>query len=166
MDSDLDKWLPDLIHLPASGLLDEGYLKQVFERYRSDFVENRPNWPEKRFAIKRMPEREGWPATFWHLITEGENEENRQLVGDRCQKIAWPRAIIKKYLEFPARENKYVNFWYNTRRTSSRLLISTMSFNYLVVIEVRDDYVLLWTAYPTLAHTARKLKREYDAYWS
>lgn len=37
--------------------------------------------------------------------------------------------------------------------------------SYLVIIERRDTYVLLWTAYPVnRGHTYRKLMKEFEAY--
>ena len=37
--------------------------------------------------------------------------------------------------------------------------------SYLVIIEKRDTYALLWTAYPVdRGHAYRKLMKEYEAY--
>lgn len=158
-------WLPALIEPVNPAVLDEEFLQRVFQRYRGDFIDQLPTWGEGRFALKRYPERGGWPATFWHLVTEGPDEESRQIDLARCQRIAWPRVLIDEYTKGSPPSTARITHWRNLRGGRRRLLISTLNFDYVVVLEVRREYVLLWTAYPTQRHTASKLKREHDLYW-
>ena len=53
----------------------------------------------------------------------------------------------------------------NTRKGKDRMLIYHEAEEYLVVLEIRQDYVLLWTAYPIeRQHTKEKLLNEYEDY--
>ena len=52
----------------------------------------------------------------------------------------------------------------NVRKVKDRLLIyHEEEEKYLVVLEIRQDYALLWTAYPIeRQHTEEKLLKEYE----
>ena len=160
-------WLPKL-HDPPNGSVDtDQILNLAFAQFQTDFLLSKPNWPGSRFAIKRHPERYGWPSSFWHLISEGLDEETREIKVNRCLYMAWPRAIIDEFAgtDPPGNSDRIV-WWRNQRQGRDRLLIATPEFDYLVVIEERSQYVLLWTAYPARPHTAAKLRREHMAFWA
>lgn len=59
----------------------------------------------------------------------------------------------------------YLKVWENERKGKKRMLIYHEDEDYLVVLDVRDSYSLLWTAYPIERnHTREKLMKEYEAY--
>lgn len=97
--------------------------------------------------------------TFYHLTQEGEDEDNRQFSIDRAECIPFPRPMIDNI------SHPYLKVWSNTRNGKERILIYHEQESYLVILEKRDDYALLWTAYPiSRKHTYRKLMKEYEAY--
>lgn len=157
--SESSSWLPDLVLFQDSGGDWAQYLETLYEHFRSDFVHSKPTWPNRRWAVKRHPVYEGKEATFWHIISDGANEFERTPDLRRCERIRWPRPIIDN-----AREDN-VKLWLNKRGRSERIVLSSADFSYLVVLEDRTEYVMLWTAYPVeRPHQRRKLEKEYETF--
>lgn len=123
----------------------------------SGLKSRQPSYPGKRFALKRFPLTLGKEATFWHLIQEGDIEEDRTPDLRRCERIRWPRTIIE------AVETDKVRVWQSTRGNYERIVIATEDFSYVVILDDRGDYVLLWTAFCVeKEHRRKKLAREYS----
>jgi len=152
-------WLPPLVLLRDSDGDWDAYLDVVYSWFKADFLDSLPAYPGKRFALKRHPLKEGRERTFWHIITEGPDEYNRQVREDRCERIRWPRPIIEAML------TGNVLVWKNKRKRETRVLLALPDFSYLVVLADRGEYILPWTAYPvTMPHYRKRLRQEYEAY--
>lgn len=152
-------WLPELVLLSSCGGDFGKYLELIYEHFTNDFVRTKPAYPGRRWAIKRRPLLDGKPATFWHLISEGEQESARIPDLRRCERIRWPRPMIDALL------TGRVCCWRNRRGSSERVLIALEDFSYLVVLEDRAEYIMLWTAYCVeQSHRRRRLKEEYEGY--
>ena len=109
--------------------------------------------------MKKNPLSQGKEATFWHLISEGADEENRLPVVERCARIRWPKPVIEHV------EEVVIKAWENERRGETRICLWLESQEYLVILARRKRYVLLWTAYPvTENHRKAKLQKEYEIY--
>jgi hypothetical protein len=133
------------------------YLEAIYLIFKRDFVESKPVFPNRRVGLKRHPMTEGKEATFWHFISEGNDEENRVPDLRRCERIAWPRPIVE------AIQSKSVCSWKTLRGKEKRIVISLPDFSYVVVLADRGDYVLPWTAYCVeRTHQREKLRREYE----
>jgi hypothetical protein len=147
-------WLPSLI--PFSGEW-ESYLEKIYGIFKQDFVDDPPEFNGKRGGMKKHPFFRGKEATFWHLISEGNIEKEREPDFRRCERIGWPRAIIE------TGHLHGVKVWENKRGSKRRTILSLPDFSYVVVLEVRRDYYLLWTAYPVCReHRKRKFEKEYE----
>jgi type II secretory pathway component PulM len=102
---------------------------------------------------------QGKEATFWHLILEGKDEEERIPDMRRCERIRWPRPMIE------AIELDKVHVWRSFRGRNKRIVIAVADYSYVVVLDDREDYALLWTAYfVKLEHQRKKLAREHKAW--
>lgn len=153
---DPEGWLPDLVTLASCDGVWGTYLETIYRCFHEDFVRSKPAYKAKRFALKRHPLSEGREATFWHLISSGPNEADRRPDLRRCERIRWPRPMIE------AIESAKVCVWRNWRKGKERILIATGDFSYVVVLDDRRNYVLLWTAYCVdREHRRQKLRREY-----
>lgn len=150
-------WLPGLVTLSAYGGNATVYLEAVYQFFRSDFVRSRPTYPGKRFAVKRHPMALGKEATFWHLISSGPVEDGRIPDLRRCERIRWPRPLIE------AIQSNRVRVWKNKRGGDERIVIAVEDFSYVVVLDERQEFVLLWTAYfVEQQHRRSKLRKEYE----
>ena len=146
-------WLPPLLSHHEAGSVDD-----LYAHFRRDFIVTAPTLLGKPFGMKRHPMRDGREATFWHLISTGTDESNRQIDHQRCRRICWPRALID------AVGSSRVLWWRTSRGADRRIAIALPDFSYVVIVSERHGYVLLWTAYYVhQPHRRRKLQREYDA---
>ena len=91
-------WLPKLFeydeHIPF-----EDYYEQVYEIFKKDFMESRPILNSKNIGLQKEPIVNGKPQTFHHMTTEDITNKDgtitRCIARDRCERIAWNRAIIE-----------------------------------------------------------------------
>lgn len=151
-------WLPPLIQV---GEYDDetAYLDALYKIFRQDFMDNSPTFRGASFRLKRYPKRENREATFWHVTTQGQEENNRTLDLDRCARLSWIRLIIE------AADSDNVKTWRNKRGNESNILMALPDFSYVVVVRDRGFYLLLWTAYCVkFRNQRRKLEREYKSY--
>ncbi|MDA0284948.1 MAG: hypothetical protein O3B13_22465 [Planctomycetota bacterium] len=152
-------WLPELVTLADCDGKWDAYLATIYEHFCDDFVRSKPAYTKKRFALKRHPLFDGKEATFWHLISEGSVEDERTPNLRRCERIRWPRPMIE------AIHSGNVCVWRNVRKHNERIVIAAGDFSYVVILDDREEFVLLWTAYfVERNHQRQKLAKEYEAW--
>ena len=153
-------WLPELV-LPDREQSLKQYISVVHSIYielyvhRNLYLENTP------IHLKRLPYRGEFDSTFYHLVSSSEDhfEDNRDIDIERCKRIRWPRSILDNS------SDSMIKVWTNKRKGKTRTLLWLESFDFLVVLEKRKDYYLLWTAYITdHDHTRKKLSEEFLVY--
>lgn len=150
-------WLPELLTLEDFGHDWERYFAAIHQRFEEDFRGPRPTFRGLEMGLKRHPEVEGMSATFWHMISEGKGERNREPDLRRCERIAWPMAMLRE----PADSTRVLS-WEESDRRGRKVLLTLPDFSYLVVVDIRRGYVLPWTAYPIeRSHQRRKLQTRY-----
>lgn len=151
-----NEWLPELILFGGDW---NDYIEQLYAIFRQDFVDSSPSFNNRRFAMKKHPVYKEKEATFWHLISEGKIEEERTPDFRRCERICWPRSIIE------TGQLHDIKIWKNQRQGKTRVILALEDFSYIVVLDERVEYYLLWTAYPVERdHQRRKLEREWRNY--
>jgi len=151
--------LPELIRLESFGGDWKFYLESIYQIFKRDFVYSQPFYNGERIRYKRYPNNQGKESTFWHLISDGKVEEDRIPDLRRCERIPWPKPIVVN------NGCPEIKIWENTRKSKTRILFWLEEKEYLVVLERRKNYLLLWTAYLTdQPHTKRKLQKEYNSY--
>lgn len=151
--------LPELIELSQFGGNFARYLEAVYEIFTDEFVRNRPSFRGVRLGLKKYPVTEGKEATFWHMTSEGEDEQNRLPDLRRLERIKWPSFLINNS------EHPYLKVWENTRGTKTNVLILHKDENYVVILRKGNGYLLPWTAY-LIEYEWRKKKfiKEYNDY--
>jgi hypothetical protein len=153
------EWLPELVLFEDCGGDWKKYLNVLYDYFKKDFINSKPKFSGIEIALKKHPIVEGKEATFWHLISEGNLEENRLPNLRRCERIRWPRPMIENY------NNPILKVWNNVRKYKTNVCIWFEKEEYLVVLAERKGYLLLWTAYlVTYNHQKRKLQKEYEAF--
>lgn len=157
--SNTPDWLPELVCLSDyTGSWDD-YLEAIYAFFKQDFVDSRPVFRDKRLGLKKHPLSQGKEATFWHMISDGANEEDRLPDFRRSERIRWVRAIIENEVD------PIVKVWWNKRKGKNNICLWFEQENYLVVLADRGEYILPWTAYLVeQPHRKRKLQKEYEAY--
>lgn len=147
----------------------EEYIEGLYQIFLFDLVSHPLRWKNDGMTVsmRRHPEIEGRHAVFWHIISGGTGDDaSRQVESHRCVRLRWVRILIEIFnLEFP--EESQIRWWVDKKRTSKpRYVITRPEFDYIVVVEQRNDYALLVTAYYVEhKHRRGKLKREHDDFW-
>jgi hypothetical protein len=154
------QWLPPLVLLRDHGGEWERYLEAVYARFKQDFINSKPVFQGRRLGLKRLPLTDGKEATFWHMTSEGKEEENRLPDLRRCERIRWPKQVIEHDAA------PVIKIWRNRRGREERVCLWLVPENYLVILADRGDYILPWTAYLVeQPHQQRKLQKEFEEYW-
>lgn len=154
--------LPGLIYFEDFAGDWDSFINFIYEIFKNDLIDNPPQI-EKPFRLKKYPIFDGKESAFWHLVSEGQVEDNRTPNIRRCERISWIKPLIEK------KESKYLRVWRNQRKTKKgiekRIVISKADFDYVVILTKRKNYYMLCTAYPVeRSHQRRKLAKEYNAY--
>jgi hypothetical protein len=151
-------WLPPELLLGDFDGDWERYLEALYEKFKADFVSQKPSFREKRWAVKRHPVTKGKEATFWHIISDGKDEDDRLTDMRRCEKLPWVRAIINED------GSEKILTWEQKRGQETRILLALPDFSYVVILADRTDYVMLWTAFPVKKESQReRYRKEYEA---
>ncbi|MCT2563293.1 hypothetical protein [Chryseobacterium herbae] len=135
------------------------YFKEVYSIFKDHFITNKPFYKGAKVGTKRFPEVDGVHRTFYHITHEGENEHDRIPDLNRMERIRFPKFIIDNC------PHDELLIWVKQIRKENRIHILNEDERYLLVLNERDGYYLLWTAfYIEHSHTLRKKKKEYIDY--
>ena len=99
MDDLHPEWLPALILFTDYKGHSKGqwpaYIDAVYSAYCEDFVNCRPRFQGQNVYSRFHPAYDDKGATFWHLVSEGKQEEERTPDFRRCERIRWPKPMIE-----------------------------------------------------------------------
>jgi hypothetical protein len=152
-------WLPALMEFNDFGGDWEAYLEAIYKIFTEDFINYRPIFDNLPVQRRKHPLVQNKEATFWHIIAEGEKEEERTPDLRRCERICWPRPIIEQA------RNRGLKIWKNKRGSQTCVCLWFEPVEYLVVLAERDDYMLFLTAYCVPQdHRKKKLEKEFQVY--
>lgn len=158
------KWLPPIIPYADYGGNSELFIEAVYCRFKADFLDEldkgQLTFDGIKLSLRRHPLVKGKETSFWHLVSEGTNEEDRLLDFDRCECVGWARAVIRNA------NDPLVKRWENTRGTNTNVCLLLESEGYLVILGKRTGYYILLTAYFVGRRKLEKLLEEYKKYRS
>ncbi len=158
--SDVPEWLPSLVYFTDYDGDWNRYLDALYAFFKQDFIDSKPLFQGRRLGLKRHPMTHGKEATFWHMISEGKNEDERLPDFRRCERIRWPKPVIEHS------SDTGVKYWVSVKNKENRIHIWLEDEDYIVVLAERKGFLLPWTAFTVnREHTRRKLKKECEAYW-
>lgn len=153
-------WLPPLVLFSDYKGNWDRYLEAIYACFKQDFIDSTPVFQGRRLGLKRLPMTNGKEATFWHMTSEGTNEEQRTPDFRRCERIRWPKPVIE------SSKDPKVKCWVAVKRNEDRIHIWLEDEDYVVVLADRRGFLLPWTAFLiTREHTRKKLRKEYDIFW-
>ena len=113
--------LPALIPLNAFGGDWERYLKAIYDQFCKDFIHSKPFVPNRRVGLKKHPLEKGKEATFWHFVSTGETEIEREICIRRCERIAWIRPMIEYY------DAPNIHWWIEFKSVKSALMYNNVA---------------------------------------
>jgi hypothetical protein len=145
-------WLPPLVLFSDYGGNWNAYLEAIYDWFKQDFIDTKPVFRGKRLGLKRYPLSQGKEATFWHMTSEGNVEDDRIPDFRRCERIRWPKPVIEN------NHDPVIKVWRNQRKKEERICLWFVQEDYLVILADRGEYILPWTAYMVKQpHQQRKL---------
>jgi hypothetical protein len=154
--------LPDIIRLEDYGGNYHKYIDAVYAVFESDLIRNRPKFGSYNLQLKFKPLFQDRAYTFYHLTHKGEFESDREPDLRRCERIAWVKPTIANV------EDWGLKFWRQARNGKSRICIQLQvedDVDYFVILDVRANYILIWTAFlAEHSHEKQKKEREYTAW--
>lgn len=153
----IPSWLSPLCNFEQFGGNWPTFLEHIYQQFSECYTRKPfPTFQGDAVSFKRHPEVQGKAATFWHLISEGEIEDDRLPNMRRCERIPWAREIIEHC------DDPEVKVWDVRRGNELRTLLWCEEAEYVVVLARRKNYSILWTAYPVIEnHRKRKFQSEY-----
>ncbi|MHB8336761.1 MAG: hypothetical protein ACYC49_11085 [Ignavibacteriaceae bacterium] len=138
------------------------YIESVYATFVNDFVNSKPLFRGTRLRLKSHPFVDGKEYTFYHFTHKGDIENERTPDLRRCERIHWAKPTIEKCDKWK------IKIWPQKRHGKDRLCIWLELENepdYIVILDMRRDYILPWTAFVLeYGHEKRKKQKEYEAY--
>lgn len=160
-------WLPDLLEYDNMYPNLEIYDNAVYNIFKRDFIDSSPTFKGLDVKIKFRPYHENREESYFHITSNDYyHEDNRNIDIKRCERIKWLRKFIENSdcNKNTCLECSGMKVW-STLYKKNRLRIKIMleEERYLVVLEKRENFYLLITAYyidPN--HRLRALVKEFN----
>lgn len=161
-------WLPPLV-LQSQYVCGDtqsswnAYEDALYEIFLRDLIQTRLCFHDKKVKIRKHPIIDGREEAFYHIICQDYYSDHDRLPDlRRCERVRWPRAIIEHVDASSEMLEDDILVWKKTIKNKDRIHILLEKERYLLVLEERESYYLLITAfYIQEDHTLRKKLKEY-----
>lgn len=160
------KWLPPLVIYSSSEEWAK-YEEAIYSIFQEDFIQSFPILNGLRVNIRHHPKEYGKEEGFFHVTCQDYfNINDRSPDFRRCERIAWIRKFIENIdCNMTCDICDGLKVWNKPWKSTYRTHILFEKEKYMVVLEKRDKYYLLITAfYFDRNHTLSKKLKEYDKY--
>lgn len=162
-----DCWLPELFDVSDLRNWEQIY-NDIYAIFHEDFIESAPIFEGKKVWIRKYPYEFGREKAFYHLTCQDyEKTMDRKPDLRRCERVRWIRAFIENYACDPSlcEDCDGVKVWSEPYKNTSRVYLLLEEELYVVILERRENYVLLVTAfYIDQDHKMDKLIRKWERY--
>jgi len=150
----LPLWLPATLELTG---YNQETLDDLYRRFMRDLVRTKPTYSGLPVRPANMSLIRGKQRTFWHLISSGPDDDNREIDLVRCRHIPWIASIIENC------QDPNVLMWERQQKRQRRVKLWLRELDYVIILGKRPAHYDLITAFViTYDHSRRKLQREYD----
>ena len=105
------------------------------------------------------PETNGKHFAFWHMMQEGEIEDDRHIDPERCRRVAWIAWVIRN-----AEANPAILVFSQQRGRETSWVLWLRDHRYAVILWERKDKFLLKTAFLVKPHGQMQFEKEWQAY--
>lgn len=144
------------------------YENKLYSIFHKDFIYNSTIFNDKRVQIRKHPIVYEKEQTFFHITSTNYsfNGDPNDRIPDfrRCERIHWIRPMIEINSNSTCGLN-CLKIWPEKMRGKVRTNILNEKDKFLVVLEEREEYVLLITAfYIDRKHTLQKKLKSYNKY--
>lgn len=163
-------WLPELEYLGDYQNDWKLYENALYSIFKADFVDSRPSFEGKQVNIRRHPIEYNKEEAFFHVTCQDYLKDG-QRVPDfrRCERIRWVRSFIENYQcdNSKCPDCDGIKVWSEPYKSTTRVHILFEEERYMVVLERRESYCLLITAfYFDHDHALEKKLKHFERYAS
>lgn len=148
--------LPDLLHFSGDW---HQYVDRLYTVYLNEIVNSGLTFKGLPVKSQYRPPSQGKGFGFWHVISDGNSEEDRIPDFRRCERVGWIAWIIKN-----AERDSRIRWWENRRGRNIHVVIWIENEEFVVVLAKRKDYYLLKTAYCPEPHRSRTFRKEWKKF--
>lgn len=131
------------------------YLDALYQIYMDELVNAQLTFNGLPIRYRFKPPTNDKGFGFWHIISEGDKEDDRLPSFERCEKIRWIPWMIQEFGEDPD-----IVLIHSDRGSSKNVVLWNMRIHYAVILSERNGYYLLLSAYPTTVGRERSFKNE------
>lgn len=138
----------------------EKYEDFIFNKFKENYISGDVFFENSKIAFKIHPIVKGKHEAFWHMTST--NDQGTRLPDlNRYKTIDFPKHILDKCYPQLFECSKV---WQKRYKSKERIILLCDELNYVIVLEIRLNYILFITSYPiTRDHTRRKLLNEYNS---
>ena len=144
--------LPELILFDGNW---PGYVERLYSVYLDTVVNGNLRFEGLKISCQYRPASQGKHFGFWHVISDGEVEEDRLPNFRRCERINWIAYLIAN-----AKIDPGITWWKNKRKNNTHIVIWHEAENFVVILAERGNYYLLKSAYCAESHRRATFIRE------
>ena len=137
----------------------EPHQEALFQIFKKAFLDNTVQFQGLPVRIKKHPAYKEKHFAFWHLISEGEKEEERTPDMRRCERLPWVSWVIEN-----CEKCSDISCWENKRGSQKHAVIWYEKENYVVILAKRKGYFLLKTAYLAESYRTKGFIREREEF--
>ena len=161
-------WLPKLEFFEDYATDWDKYQDSLYTIFKEDFITSKPSFAEKVVNIRKHPIEFNKEEAFFHITCQ-DTLQNGERTPDfrRCERIRWVRAFIENHkCDLSTCDDcEGVKIWKEPYKNTERVHILLEEEKYMVVLELRESYVLLITAfYFDYNNALRKKLKNYESY--
>ncbi len=148
------KLTDDLFHSDV-----EKYKEALYKVFKRDFVDGDVAFDGKKVDIIHEKFYEGKERSFWHIISEGEEDTSRTPISWRAEVLP----LIKPLLQDQNKDCEHFLLWkkYHDKTKKDRYYIWCTAVDIMIVLEDRKNYYKLITAYPVLDYKKKRYIADY-----
>lgn len=161
-------WLPDLEYLDDYQNNWQLYENALYSIFKSDFIDSRPSFESKYVNIRRHPIEYNKEEAFFHVTCQDYLKDGKRVPDfRRCERIRWVRSFIENYQcdNSKCQGCDGIKVWSEPYKSTTRVHILFEEERYMVVLERRESYCLLITAfYFNHDHALEKKLKHYEMY--
>ena len=137
------------------------YKDALYSVFKRDFIDSKPTFGGLPVDIIHQQTLEDKERSFWHIISQGQDDSERKPDPDRCANL--PR--VKSLIEDDGNCSDY-RLWvkWHDKTKKDRYYIWCKSIDYIVILEDRNSHYKLITAYNVMPNKVREYEKEYLKY--
>lgn len=143
-------WLPALEYFDDYGNDWTTYESALYSIFKGDFIDSHPLFKNIRVSVKHYPIEYGKEEAFFHTTCKDYTGDGERVPDfRRCERIRWIRAFIENYDCDSSKcdDCDGVKVWSEPYKSKTRIHLLLEEERYMVVLEKRDGYYLLITAF-------------------